>query len=673
LLCARHAPELLITGVPDTLLYGQSLDAVHFRHAVACMEAIHPCSALTMTFKDMAAAYQNYNYRQLTETQKFAVALLKQLPTLHFSMCQGIIPETEIAFVSHDDSLKAVEYLKQQETLEAQTFTHLAQIPPQRKVMAKIEFDKANPGVDSEQSNHFSKAEVKKYFFTHPAGAADSHVGERMKMTRLEKYMTCANGLAFTEQELGVTPYPRGACTLQSLFDQKFTTFKDNFLKGMVSQLCLSLQALPTLDRDRVLKAYKFLTVSFQNAEQKWEVSPFGMIALYKESESVQYAYEIFCLSGTIRPLGLTGQNPTRIYMPFGPDSRDELWHELSVLKIPLLNEGAYMKGAPDQQFSAARLTVSFYTVRRQTNTMGRNEKIQFLSQKMVDSVFGTVTELAYSILRSPTPFEKHKDRVFARFDTLARFIFPGYSLYQDIKNNKVTVGTIIFGALEVLSLLIPFVGLGFKALRISSQLAFIAVSSSSLGLSRQLMALARTIKPLQSAVPRAFFSSVKAANPLGAVVMLFQAGHKGWLAFKFLLKFTRQELGKGRQLSPLVKTTHLRPPMSLPIVSLDSLKPGAATVTPRLKFFKADLSSSAHSLNIQQQYRFYVSGIDLSTTTPVNGIYSLQQKTYIYLQSHIYEVRKIANTDNYKIFKDTAEGPTVNFNNTRNRWEMIC
>lgn len=673
LLSARYAPELLVTDVPETLLYGQTLDAIHFRHAIACMEAIHPCSTHRMQYKEIATAYADYRYTALTENQKAAILMLKHLPSLHFSMCRGVIRETDSAAITHEDSLNAVEFIKQQENLVVQTLTHLAQIPPQRKEIARQAFSAAFPGVDSERVTQFSTDEVKKYFFTHPVAAADSGVGRKMKMTVLEKYMTCANGVTFNEQELGLTPYPQGACTFQALFDRRFSLYKTNFLAGLVSQLCLSLHSLAGVDRERILNAYKYIKVSFKSDRQDWITGSFGLIALYKESEAIQHAYEIFCPSGTIRKLPLNGETYTPIDKDFSVASADELWHELAHLKIPKLNEGAYLQGQLTEKNSTARLNVSFYTIRRTTLHMSREEKIKFLSQKMVDSVFGDIVELFQPLLRSATPFEAHRERKLARLNAIARFVFPGYALYQDIKDNKVTVGTVIFGLLEVLSLLLPFLSFGIKALRVSTQLARIVVINSSLNFSTQALTAARLLKPLRHDIPRVFSQAAQAANPFGPLVLLFQGGRSGLRWLKSLQAFTRRELTSAKQLSPLLELKQLRTPVSLPLISLDRIPPGAVKTAKPLDGFQPSYSISTHQLTVFEQQILHASTVDLSDVTPQNSIYTKDAKTYIYLQNNIYEIRKKTEKTRHHIYKGDQEGPPVTFSASKNRWEITC
>lgn len=666
LLCARYAPELLVTQVPATLLYGQTLDSLHWRHAVACLEAEQPCSSQGLSYVEIVTAYSNAHYAGLSDDKKTAVALLKQLPSLHFAMCQGVIPETEIAWVTHADSLKAVAYVSEQEALEAQTFTHLAQVPPQRKNMASSAFKKANPGVDAEQIIAFTEAELKKYFHVHPSVAADRHIGRRMRMTLLEKYMSCVSGVGFTEQEIGVKPYPHGACELQARFDQQFSIYKDNFLSAMVDRLALALHGTPQLDRERILNAYKYIKVSFENSQGNWEESRFGLIALYKENEDIQYAYEIFCPSGTVRALPLSAKRATRIHVTSSPPTQDALWHELPYLYISPLNEGAYLRGAPDQKESTPYLMVSFYTVRRQTQGMSRAQKIQYLCKKMVNAVFGNIMDLAYPYLKSPTPYETHKERLFARAQLMARFVLPGYALYQDIKAGKVTLGTIITTALEMFSLLLPFVGLGIKALSISTRLGRVIILSKSTNFSKVALTAAKAIQPLQSSLPNVLLRSLGAANPFGAIALLFQYSHKGMLAIKFLLRFTRAEMSQGPTLFKTLAHRHL------PALEYRPLS-AVPTAQGRAQFFKPDTRTGDNKLNIQQQFKLHARAVDVSEITAVNSMYVKEGKTYIYLQGNIFAVRKLHGTDAYQLYNDTHIGPRVKFDHTRNRWEIQC
>ncbi|OPA85232.1 hypothetical protein BFW87_27770 [Pseudomonas fluorescens] len=673
LLSARYAPELLVVNVPDALLYGQTLDSVHLRHAVACMEATQPYSSVGLSYLQIASAYANVDYRGLSESKNIAIALLKQLPTLHYAMCQGVIRETDIASVSHDNSLKAIAYVTEQEALEAQTFTHLVQKPPRRKDMASAEFKKNYPGVDAERIVPFTEVELKKYFHVHPMLAADRHIGRRMRMTLLEKYMSCVSGVGFTEQELGLKPYPQGACQLQARFDGQFATYKHNFLSGMVSRLASALHGTPSRDRNRILKAYKFIKVSFKNSEDAWEESHFGLIALYKESESVQYAYEIFCPSGTIRSLPLTAKSPTRIHVTSSPPTADALWHESPYLYVPPLNEGAYLRGSPDQKESAPYLMVSFYTLARQTRDMTREQKIQLLSQKMVDAVFSPIMALVYPDLKSPTAYEAHKERMFARAQLMASFALPGYTLYQDIKSGKVTLGTIITSALEILSVLLPFVGLGIKALSISIHLGRVIILSKSLNLTKTALTAAKAIQPLHSALPTVLLRSLTTTHPASALSLLFQIGHKGLLGLKYLLKFARAELASGASLSKGIPTRFLPPLDYRPVQSLDvKAMPGPASGNSHY-FFRPDAAATAGQLNIQQQMRLQSSHIDVSDVSAVNHVFIKNGTLCISLQGNMFTVRRTREKDKFQLYKNTENGPYVKFNHAKSKWEITC
>ncbi|MDB5995750.1 MAG: hypothetical protein JWP42_2886, partial [Pseudomonas sp.] len=259
LLIARHAPELYVQHFPENLSFGQTLDAIEFRHAVALAETVHPGSSLVRNYADLMTFYAEADLDGLTSPDQLAVAISGKIATLHFAMCRGIIPPGPVAQVSHEHALAALRYLQDQKAFVAQTFTRLAQIPPVRKAMA-LERLKEHPDVDVQRITRFTSAEVSQYFVK---GYLDT--GRQMRMSVLQRYMTCGTGRSFTESELGFSPNIEGGCALQAEFDRQYQTFKTNWQQGLAARMALALHGLPALDRERIINAYKFIKVSFNN------------------------------------------------------------------------------------------------------------------------------------------------------------------------------------------------------------------------------------------------------------------------------------------------------------------------------------------------------------------------------------------------------------------------
>ena len=673
ILAARYAPELVIDGVPAELDYGQTLNAIHFRHAVALAEAVWPTSSLTRRYPELMDFYTENLSENLSDAAKVAISVTGQLPVLHFAMCRGIIPETAIADVSHEHTITALSYIQEQRDLEARTFTQLAQFPPMRRAMA-IEQLKSHTGLDLNldlnRRTSFTEAEVQKYFVK-----GYLEVGRRMKMSPLERYMTCGTGRSFDAKELGFYPEIPGGCILQNTFDTQYQSFKKDYLQGLVSRMALALHGLPAIDRDRILNAYKYIKLSFKNANGEEHPACFGMIALYKKSDQEpEYAYQLFCPSGTVRLLDQTGHKNIRINFNFSAPSEDDIHHESPYLKkVPDLDLGAYLRGVPDQTYGEPRLDLSFYTIARQTSELNRQEKIQYLCQKMVDEVFGKAVDLAYDTLRQPTPYELYREGVAAKTEQLATIMVPGYSIYLDISRGKITIGTFLFGALEVMSFLVPFGSAVVHAMKAYMQLGKLVFRSTSFGVSQLALKSAQTAYAVKHFGVELGKGLAQAANPLGAAVFLFQGGLKGVAFLRASSRFARHQLGSVSALSSGLNIQPLAGYSGRLLRTQNITKlPDSTRVNP-LAVFKADFSTGRNVLTIPQQQRLFAYGTDLSDLTSVMNIYSKNNKTFIKMQGNPYEVRKKPGDDRWHLYNNDLEGPPVTFNRVNQVWEVAC
>jgi hypothetical protein len=666
LLMARHAPELIIEQVPGDLKYGQSLDAVEFRHAVALIEAMQPGASLLRSYPELMKLYAGSSFAQISEDEQMAVAISGKTATLHFAMCRGVIPSTPVAQVSPEHVLKALTYLHDQQELTARTFTQLTQIPPVRRAMA-LERLKSQPFLDLQRETRFSPAEVDKYFVNRFLST-----GRAMRMTVLERYMTCGTGRSFTDSELGFVPNIEGGCALQAEFDTLYEAFKSQWQQGLVARMAMALHDLPALDRDRILNAYKFIKVAFKDDEGNELPAYYAMIALYKNGDE-EYAYELFCPSGTIRLLERDGDLNLRVKVRFGPPSQDEIYHESPIIaKVKAFDQGAYLYGQANQVLKVPHLEVSFYTIARQASELDRDGKIKLLCEKMVDKVFGKAVEQAYDTLRGPTPYERYRDGLKAKTEQLAKVLIPGYSIYLDISRGTVNPGTFIFGALEAVTLLLPFGTAILKALQVYVQVGRLVVRATSFGVSRL------ALKSAQVAYGARQFASVlgrgiaEAVNPLGLGIFLFQGGVKGVQLLQAGVRFARRQLGGSalsRQLLGLSAIDVYR--YTLPsrvIPGLPGLKPQRD-----LSLFKADFSTGRNVLTIPQQQQLVAHGVNLSDTVAVLNLHAQNGKTYIRMQGHAYEVRKSPGQTQWRIYTDDWEGPLVRFNGSSNAWEVAC
>lgn len=665
-LARRYAPYLLVEQIPAQLDHGNSLAAVEFRNAVALAEIIWPGSSLRQAYPQLMKSYAGLPDEGLSDDQKLAIAVIQQPAVLHLAMCHGKIPETPIAQVSHPDTLLAIAHYKEQQALLAKTLTALTQTPPVRKEMALAQL-KSHAGLDLHTKKTFTDSQVLKYFVK-----GYWSLGEGMRMSTLERYMTCGTEREFDEQVLGFDPEIAGGCTLQKKFDDQYQAFKKDIQQGMVNRMTMALNSLPDVDRQRILNAYKFIRVTLPHGG-KQQPACFGLIALYQTATEA-FAYEVFCPSGTIRRLPQTGTRTIRIHARFSPPSADYLGHVSNDLKnVPGLDKGAYLHGTPDNDYAEPALEVVFYTIARQIRTLSRDEKIRTLCQKMVDEVFGNAVEQAYDVLREPTPYEKYRENLSEKTDQLGSLVLPGYSIYRDIRDGKVTVGTIIVGSLEALSFLVPFGSALVHAIKTYVHIGRMVVRVTSFGVSQLALRSAQSAYALKNFTVELAKGLAWAANPLGPAVFLFQGGVKGLAFLRASRNFARRHLSGAHRLAG-----ELNPGLlihrSMDAAQLQIIKlPGLVSTHDALKFVQLDTTVARNALSIPHQTQLIAHGVDLSTVTPLLNFYTKGGKNYIHMQGNFYEIRKPPGDQRWHIHTDTRQGPAVRFNPTRKAWEVAC
>lgn len=664
-LAARYAPELLVRDIPAELDYGQSLNAVLFRQAVALAESVQPGVSLRRNFTELLEFFTQGMAEQLSDEQQIAIAISGQIPALHFAMCRGVITETPIAEVSNPDTLKALDYHVAQQLLEAETFRQLTLTPPMRCEMALARLGPM-PEVDLHRKVRFTENQVSGYFVK-----GYLSFGRSMLMSPFDRYVTCGTDRSFDQQDIGFTPRLPGGCHLQKAFDAAYQTFKVDYLNGLVSRLSLALHDLPAVDRERILEAYKFIKLTFSDNGQK-HTALYGVIALYINGDE-EHAYEIFCPSGTIRRLEKTGSHNVRVRASYAPQTADLIHSASPYLNcVPLLDADAYLRGKPGQSRQVPELDVCFYTVARQIRDLDREGKIRFLCQKMVDELFAQPVDLMYDSFREPTPYEQYRENISAKTQQLASMVLPGYSLYLDISRGKVTVGTVLLGALEVLSLLVPFGRAAIQAFRAYWQLGKLLIRYPLVSVAKHSATAARVAYGARAFTVVLTKDLVQAGNPLGAIVFLFQGGVQGAAMLRAGLQFVRRQLSAPAVLSSLSK---IRPPLpDLYGLSAASGKNLANTpASNALTSLRANPSTTRTALTIPQQLGWHARGINLRILSPAGHLYLKDGRTFIQMQGNAYEVKKLTSDTHWHLYNSQQRGPAVTYNTTEKRWEIAC
>ena len=660
-LAPRYCPELLIFDAPHDLRYANSKQAIDFRHAVAMAELAFAGAAIDMGYARLVQLHQSTLSQTLTSEQTTAISVLRKTPVLHFAMCRGVIPFTPMADVTSEDVMTAFQYTTELEEEHARAMTSLVQPPPDRKKMALQQIAQHHPRHDLDVRRAFTEPQIHHYFVNRFKSR-----GRNMRMSLLEKYMTCGQDSEFDDQVLGFDTRGLAGCTLNRAFNTAYDTYQAEHRKALVVKLRHAINDLPAEQRAQLLSANHFLSLEF-DVENNWNYTPcyFGLLAVSTHPTD-SYVYEVFCPSGTIRKVAPNGEGMA-MYASFDPSGILRTGHTIEGL--PQLDVDAYTTGMTGSTRGRPRLTLSFTW--EPSADMPQNTRVQRLSELMVDKVFSLAITSARPLYAHVTPYEAYKNELVARTELIFRVIIPFYSLYRDIENDEVTAATLFSALLEILAFVLPFGKALFSGYRASLILGKIVVRSTSFGVSRAALLSMRAAYGSRAFVISLSKGIAQAANPFALVGLLFQGGLKG-LGYLQRTLLLREKLKTVPALAHL--RTQLDPGHALTIayagssIQPTSFGPLQRAVNP----FKPDFSWGIRKLDVRQQQRFHQPDVDLSTATYSDYIYHLAGKDYIKMQGNVFALAHTPGSRVPHIYNGDQKGPAVRFDTLAQEWELV-
>ena len=659
LIAGRYCPQLTVYDVPQDLRYGDTRDAVDFRHAVALAESARPGAAVALGYKRLIELLNKTLSQSMTHDEQLAITALRQEPLLHFAMCRAKIPFTDTAEVKPEEAMIALQYSLELEEQKASAMSTLVQLPPDRKKMALQQLSEHHPGIDVNKKRPFTEAEIHKYFVPRFKTR-----GRTMNMSLVERYMTCGQDRAFSDGELGLESKGLGGCTLLKAFNEQFDAFQQKYNAALKVQLTHAINDLtPELRRD-LLNAEHFLRVTFTVEDQ--EVPGFyGVLAFSTDPQNNGF-YEVFCPSGTVRKIQAEGNTPIQY------DADDWALTEANkyVIGVPQLDQQAYLTGTPGSLKGTPALKLSFTW----NNPAGvsEEERMQQLCEKLVDSIFSQSLSQQRSAFRGSTPYESYRDELVNRTEIIFKVLIPFYSLYRDIESKNVTAGTVLLGALEVLAFVVPFGKAAYSGFRASITVGKIVVRSTSFGVSKFALNSMKTLYASKTFATTLGKELISAANPLALAGLLFRGGLKG-------VAFIRFKLQAAKSLNNVISLTELKTRLHperaySSFISAPLIQPKAINsplIDPPLVQFKPDFSWGNRKLNIAQQHFFHVNDVDLSIAQRVDNIYQLAELSYIKMQGNIFAVTRASGREFMHVYKGTVTGPAVRYSATNNSWEL--
>jgi hypothetical protein len=683
MLLRRHAPAFLVRSVPPGLLYGHTQTAVDFRHAVALAQTAVPGLAWRMRFTELEALWASVLKEDLTQAQQAACAALRNDASIYFAMCRGELSVAGLDEVSDDDAQRAIEFTHADSQRREKNLNALLEPPPDRKEMARAQMKIDVPGVDQEKRKLTSLEEKHRLDgilvkFTKWIGSWISKEWGGPYMSNVERYMTDVEGYGLDDGELGFESKALGGPALSRRFEEAYDRFEQASQAAQREKMIDAILDLPALQRRELLAADRMVSVSFKDAEGKPDrLGHFGVLAL-----GDGYAYELFCPSGTVR----------KVVLETGPDVRTHQYYGMMVYYpgkvldvyefsgLPALDVTAYIEGREGlAQERGGKLTYLFdnpYRARRHQKVLPERQVVEGLCRMMVAHQFGDVVRQLRSLYRHRTPLESEYQRYHQELDTPLSFIVPFYSLYLDIKHDKVGPGTVLFAALEVITFLLPFHGAFRSGYAASVTLGRVVARTTSLGVSKVALRLAKTGVASAAFSKTLLVGTLEALNPLpwGLLVLLGRAGWKGLRMVNETLWRLRQvhrQLGSAFALvKEQVRYTGMRRAVLAPqrLLGLPAVTQGPVeTVAGN---FRADFSWGNRKLNIAQQIDLHARDVDVTGVVPQNHLYRLGDAKYISMQGNLYQVHRSANAQ-LRIGRGEHSGPLVEYAKAEQQWRL--
>lgn len=638
MLLRRHAPAFLVRGVPAALLYGHTQSAVDFRHAVVLAEAAAPGLAWRRRFSDLESLWTSVLKGTLTQAQQAACAALRNDASIYFAMCRGRLSAVGLDEISDDDARQAITFTHADSERREKNLNALLEPPPDRKEMARAQLKIDAPGVDQDKETLTSLEEKERLNsvlinLAQWIGRLVTTQWRGPYMSNVERYMTDVDDYGLNDAELGFAGKGFGGPALSRRFETAYDQFVQASHAAQREKMIDAILDLPGYQRRELLAVDRVVSVSFKNADGKSDrLGHFGVLAL-----GDGYAYELFCPSGTVRKVAIETGPDVRSDEYFGPPVA---YHNGTLdvhefVGLPALDATAYIEGreglAREPLGNLEYLFENRYRATHPNSVVPQREAVEGFCKLLVERRFGKVVSQLRAFYRRPTPLEKHYHQWHQGLDTPLSFIVPFYSLYLDIKHDRVGAATVLFAALEIITFLLPFHAAFRSGYAASVTLGRVVARTTSVAVSKVALRLAKTGVATTTFSKVLLIGTLEALNPMpwGLLALVGRAGWKGLRALNETLWRLRQlhwlmedafalAYGHARHIwrtRALLAPHRLR---GLPAITRGPVDTVAVN-------FRADFSWGNRKLSIAQQIDLHARGVDVTGVALQNHLYRLE------------------------------------------------
>ncbi|WDU65268.1 hypothetical protein LRS56_12915 [Pseudomonas poae] len=485
LLLAGKAPQFLLKGLPDTLVYGTP-EWVSLHTAVNRIEQLAPGAAAGMTYGQVMALHQ---IKPLSKAEEKQLLRAQMNPLIDWGVINHVIPKNAGDAYSLEQLQLCNTRLAEQTTQVAQARAYLSDVPvPTRRSLALENLkEKFGEQLPYEQRNLWRQdGEGLGYLASSVEAYEAGQLGDAYKPQNLiERFQASSSAWEAKDARIPIDAMYKKAASLPDVNAQYEAAIEKDFAgrrTHSIVQIKDLLSRIPELASNHLtygrLEYYSVRepdTSVWQHLQAKTgKKGSHGIIIRSTDSSGNVSDYGVFPDARTVRkleglpvpmPIGGTNHSFGKIY-----DGRPEGAHSLP-LDFNAFSSSASPQAGVTSEVIVERITpqtlINGELVNESTVTFGANRETQApgyfneafeqIATTLVDSHFLRKDEFK-AINRGHNPLETQPSTSLDRLNFLARMI-PGVTSIEDIyQGNYVEAGRDLF--FDALGILLP-VGVG--------------------------------------------------------------------------------------------------------------------------------------------------------------------------------------------------------------------
>lgn len=487
LLLREIAPELLVTGTPDWLYYGRSLQSVTLIHGARLLEAMMPGASCRASFDKVVTLASDLSASDDEQVQRHWSNALA-LPALRYAKAHGALADLTVEDIGQATAhqiQRALEFTADAQKSFADDASQLAMTPPDRKTLAEEQLSQAgvdrqywDKPIETDGTWHYLsarglvKATVYTWHHTITTPGFVDDVGAPSPRPIIEN---------LTQLVMSGDLYRAGKSTVPTLYEQAFASFKADWQQAharLIKRLFMELpQALRTQLYTSTCEVSRAAFNTPSDSEEQTGIQ--GLFIRCQPGDhredfdshdaSKEYFFELTPSAGALRPCNQQFSyrvEPNTGFSGNIVETMDKHWgnhdRELQARATPLhpLDSDAYLNGTPSRlanQLQTPRKGKLIAASRRvYAQQASEADFFQALATTATAHLYASTLAQFKADHTHTTPWEEMiaLEKKIAEF--LARAILPFYGCISDLAEGDHSAGVIAGCVTDSIGVLIP-------------------------------------------------------------------------------------------------------------------------------------------------------------------------------------------------------------------------